>query len=53
MYLLNLDLKKILISTTTPFLFSEKMMKCLACPFLQTVQDDESVSFVLVPAPGP
>lgn len=33
--------------------FSEKMMRCLACPFLQTVQDDESVSFVLVPAPGP
>lgn len=30
--------------------FAKKMMKCLACRFLQTVQDQESRGFRLMPA---
>lgn len=30
--------------------FAKKMLHCLACPFLQLVQDQESRSFHLMPA---
>lgn len=30
--------------------FAKKMMRCLACPFLQLVQDEEGRSFRLMPA---